>query len=338
MPCPDGQPEPAARGFNLIDEAIAGMAVLFPYWSRNELIARSATERDRFIDRYKRTLRQGYAATERECAKEVVELFNATDYLRSLGQEENLFQQRPKLLVPARYICSPPISSDTFKIVAAADGPAKTIASFLDRERFPWLKTGKRITSRSAEVRAAVQVTAKLMAQQRAATAARGAASRDQEARVRAVLGKSKLRFVEPKVIRQRLTEVGDNPRQGLTGKNYQEALKRGEYTREFPLAGTKCDVPVRLSNGDLLPIECKVSNTEVNSVKRLNRETGGKHDRWRNAFGSQLRTGAVLGGVFKVLNLQQAQDEGILIFFDYELERSLAGFIRAGGEPRPAG
>lgn len=311
------------------------MAVLYPYWSDDELIARCATERERFIDRYKRTLRKGYTAVERECADEVLELLEETDYLRSLGRDATFFQRRRDLLVPARYICSPPISNDTFKIVAATDGPVKTVASFLDRERFPWLASRKKVTARSAEVQAAVRITAKLMAQQRAATVARGAASRDQEARVRVVLGKAKLQFVEPKVIRQRLQELGDDPKQGLTRTNYQEALKRGEYTREFPLAGTKCDVPVRLSNGDLLPIECKVSNTEVNSVKRLNRETGGKHDRWRNAFGAQLRTGAVLSGVFKVLNLQQAQQDCILIFFDFELERSLAGFVRAGGRPR---
>jgi hypothetical protein len=312
------------------------VAALYPYWTDDELITRCATERDRFIDRYKKTLRTGYAAVERACAEEVVELLKETDYLHSLGKDRDLFTRRKDLLVPARYVCSPPISDDTLKIVAAKDGPVKTITSFLDRERFPWLSSRKKVTARSPEVKAAVRITAKLMAQQRAATAARGTASKEQEARVREVLGKAKLRFVEPKAIRQRLTELGDDPKQGLTRTNYQEALKRGEYTREFPLAGTKCDVPVRLANGDLLPIECKVSNTEVNSVKRLNRETGGKHDRWRNAFGSQLRTGAVLSGVFKVLNLQQAQQEGVLIFFDFELEPSLAGFIKAGGKPRP--
>lgn len=311
------------------------MASTYPYWSSDELAERCAAERARFIDRYKQSLREQYAAVERECADEVRELFRETDFLRGLGDEPDLFSRRRDLLIPARYLCAPPISDDTFKIVSAADGAVKTILEFLDRERFPWLTASKPVSARTADVRTAVRITAKLLAQQRAGTAARGSASRDQEAHVRAVLAKAKLRYVEPRAIRDRLQALGDAPAHGLTRTNYQEALGRGEYTREFPLAGTKCDVPVRLANGDLLPIECKVSNTEVNSVKRLNRETGGKHDRWRNAFGSQLRTGAVLGGVFKVLNLQQAQDDGILIFFDYELERSLIAFIRAGGRPR---
>jgi hypothetical protein len=70
-----------------------------------------------------------------------------------------------------------------------------------------------------------------------------------------------------------------------------------------------------------------------VNSVKRLNRETGGKHERWRGAFGADLHTAAVLGGVFNIINLKAAQDDGIVVFFDHDL-KALERFLAAGGTP----
>ncbi|MGH2771058.1 MAG: XamI family restriction endonuclease [Actinomycetota bacterium] len=56
------------------------------------------------------------------------------------------------------------------------------------------------------------------------------------------------------------------------------------------------------------MALECKVSNSALNSVKRLIRETGGKARSWRNAFGLQIVTGAVLAGVYKLGNLLDAQ------------------------------
>ena len=55
------------------------------------------------------------------------------------------------------------------------------------------------------------------------------------------------------------------------------DEMSRGSFGGEAVLAGAKADVPVRLHDGRLLAIECKVSNSAVNSVKRLLRETGGK-------------------------------------------------------------
>lgn len=53
--------------------------------------------------------------------------------------------------------------------------------------------------------------------------------------------------------------------------------------------------------------LECKVSNSATNSVKRLNRETGGKARDWNGRFGERAITGAVLAGVFKLRNLKTA-------------------------------
>jgi hypothetical protein len=79
------------------------------------------------------------------------------------------------------------------------------------------------------------------------------------------------------------------------------------------------------------IPIpECKVSNSATNSVKRLNRECGGKADAWRRSFGERAIPGAVLAGVFKRKNLEDAQTVSRLtIFWEHDLEL-LATFLRA--------
>ena len=106
--------------------------------------------------------------------------------------------------------------------------------------------------------------------------------------------------------------------------------LSRGEFCREALLARSKCDVPVRLRDGRLLALECKVSHSEINSVKRLNREVGGKADQWRAAFGQQVIPAAVLSGVFKLGNLEEAQErQGIALFWEHDL-KTLFDFVRS--------
>lgn len=109
---------------------------------------------------------------------------------------------------------------------------------------------------------------------------------------------------------------------------NVLDALDRGSFSRERKIAGAKCDVPVRLRDGRLLAIECKVSNGPKNSWKRLNREVGGKAERWRGAFGTQVVTAAVLAGVFDLSCLGAGQnDEGVALFWEHDLS-ALVHFV----------
>jgi hypothetical protein len=70
------------------------------------------------------------------------------------------------------------------------------------------------------------------------------------------------------------------------------------------------------------MPIECKVSNSSTNSVKRLNNDAAVKAGTWKHEFGAnQILPAAVMSGVFKVLNLIQAQDSGLTLFWAHDLE-----------------
>lgn len=69
------------------------------------------------------------------------------------------------------------------------------------------------------------------------------------------------------------------------------------------------------------MPIECKVSNSAVNSFKRINHEAAGKARDWISGFGQrQVIPAAVIAGVFNPANLATAQYEGLTIYWNDRL------------------
>jgi hypothetical protein len=95
-----------------------------------------------------------------------------------------------------------------------------------------------------------------------------------------------------------------------------------GEFCGESVLGTRKGDIIVRLWDQRVMPIECKVSNSSTNSVKRLNNDAAVKATSWKTDFGlRQVVPSAVLGGVYKLHNLQDAQDRGLTIFWAHDLK-----------------
>ena len=93
------------------------------------------------------------------------------------------------------------------------------------------------------------------------------------------------------------------------------------QFCAECQLGERKADIVIRLHDTRLLAIECKVSNSALNSVKRLNNDAAVKADYWIKQFGiSQIVPAAVLSGVFKVINLDQAQQRGLSLFGSHDL------------------
>ena len=78
------------------------------------------------------------------------------------------------------------------------------------------------------------------------------------------------------------------------------------------------------------MPIECKVSNSAVNSFKRIDHEAAGKARSWIHDFGKrQTVPTAVISGVFNPANLETAQAEGLAVIWSHRLE-DLTEFIKA--------
>ena len=90
----------------------------------------------------------------------------------------------------------------------------------------------------------------------------------------------------------------------------------------------------MRLWNGQLMPIECKASNSSLNSIKRLNNDAAVKAVEWKRDFGERnVAPAALLAGVYTLRSLESAQDHGLLIFWSHNLQ-ALTDYIEGS---RPA-
>lgn len=251
-------------------------------------------------------------------------LFDATDDLLDFTSGTALADS-PHLLSIARYLGGPPISGDDLDTLAETSiasrrrldadlsrKAANVISASIDPERFPWLYEVPPRRPTDHERDTALRWTAGLKAVQEIAMGRRSESSTRQEAAVRLLLEQNGFSEVRARPI-------------DVTGAG----LAPGEFTREAAVVGTRADVPVGLRDGRLLLIECKVSNSAVNSVKRLNRETGGKAQHWRRELGARAIPAAVLAGVFGLGNLISAQESGVTIFWEHDL-RVLEQFLKA--------
>lgn len=223
-----------------------------------------------------------------------------------------------------RYLAGPPISDDDLKVIADVRSLAPNVLSrnhtdvrkvfdviecVMDEKRFPWVAAARAPTHE--EKSAALLASSVLLAAQRMATERRNDGKSEQEGRVRDYL--RTLGFVEVPTTPITTIVKGPGP---------------GEFCAECKLGDRKADVVVRLYDTRLMPIECKVSNSSTNSVKRLNNDAAVKAAYWIHQFGSQqVVPAAMLSGVFNKLNLVQAQERGLSIFWAHDLER-LGAFI----------
>jgi hypothetical protein len=251
-------------------------------------------------------------------------LLAATDDLLTFASGDLLVRQ-PGWLELARYLAGPPISAADLNTLASerlagrkrlspaqARTAARLLLDALDATRFPWLAATppRRPTDQEREI--AVYWTAGLKTVQEIQTSQRGTAASDQEQAVAAVL------------------EAAGYQLTTLQALQTIETMPVGTYVRETLIRGKKADIAVRLHDGRLLLIECKVSNSTVNSIKRLRHETGNKATAWRGLHG-RIIVAAVLAGVYTLPHLSAAQSEDQLtLFWQHDL-RPLAGMLTGG-------
>lgn len=251
---------------------------------------------------------QGYVEEILETTVDLTDL--ETSALDVLGDQ--------RLLEAFRYLAAPPISADDLKVLADAsslssshlrNSPADVqrlvsiVRQVLDRRRFAWVVERREPTE--AERNAAVMASAALMAASRTQTSRRTKGKEQQEATVKEAL--KVLGFME--VAGRRIPTISHAP-------------NAGEFCGESVLGTRKADVIVRLWDQRVMPIECKVSNSSTNSVKRLNNDAAVKASSWKVDFGlRQVVPSAVLSGVYKLHNLIDAQDRGLTIFWAHDLK-----------------
>jgi len=223
----------------------------------------------------------------------------------------------PRLLEAFRYLGGPPISEDDLKVLADARSLAPStlqrkpelvqrligvVRQVLDRRRFAWVVERREPTE--AERNAAILASAALMAASRTQTRRRTLGKDQQEEMVKAALRGLGFAEVSSRTIR-----------------TISNAPSPGEFCGESLLGTRKGDIIVRLWDERVMPIECKVSNSSTNSVKRLNNDAAVKATSWKTDFGlRQVVPSAVLSGVYKLHNLRDAQARGLTLFWAHDL------------------
>ena len=299
-----------------------------PRWTEDEFeehltVSATAFREERIrepIEQYREVF-DGYAARIRA-------LLAGTNHLTNWADALEVILSDDVGLDALRYVAGPPISADDLKTLAHAslapsrlrDDPKmatrvlQVVLTSLDAKRFPWVADQRR--PEQVELRAAELASASLMATQRVQTDRRNLAKLQQENKVADYL------------VEIGLTEVG--PREIRTS---DDAPGRGSFCRECMFGDRKADLVVQLHDARLMPIECKVSNSATNSVKRLNNDAAVKAEAWIKQFGTrQTVPTAVLSGVFKRHNLIQAQEAGLTIFWAHDLN-PLGEFIGSTAE-----
>jgi hypothetical protein len=298
-----------------------------PVWTRDQLEESVATARSIFRDERLSEPLAHWHRTFDEHWSQFHRLFDEFEVAdpESLSPERVAEIFREDLGDALRYLAGPPISSDDLKVLADASlGPKvlsknpdqaqrllDTILVAVDPKRFPWIAERRQPTDQ--EKSAAILASAALITAQRVSTDRRSDGRDQQE-----------------NAVKEYLTSLGFEEAPPRSIQTLTDAPEIGQFCSEVLVGSRKADVPVRLYDGRLMPIECKVSNSSTNSVKRVNNDAAVKAGTWLEEFGTkQVVPTAVLTGVFKVHNLEQAQQRGLTLFWAHDLT-ALGQFIKA--------
>jgi hypothetical protein len=304
-----------------------------PVWSSQDL----DLYRQQSIDLFRRFRLEepleNYTLAFDEYRSAVENLIELSVDLSQLRQQAEHILSEPENEEIVRCLTGPPISKDDLKTLigmrsitrsriraepAFAREVIDLIMNGLDQRRFPWVRDGRDPTE--AEKLAAVIASAALLANRRVGTARRHLGKSQQEQAVADMLTAIQWKSVK----RRRVTNLEDAP-------------QPGEFCGESNVCGNNADLVVRLMDRRLLLVECKVSNSAVNSIKRLN-DAKKKATEWKKDLGEAIALpAAVLSGVFDLKTLQQTQSRGLTLFWGHDLDQ-MAKWIQDARLDPPAG
>lgn len=224
-----------------------------------------------------------------------------------------------------RYMERPSLSDDDFKKMSGtntnsrkglsdqntAQKAMRYLLRNINTKIIPWYGQNRKPTE--SDLLAAKRSVSALIADQKTKTMLRSTQSRKQEQHVRDALVRDAGFQIVPA---HPFNTLREGPQPGIL------------FDKETSIDGVKADIVFGLYDGRIMALECKVSNTAVNSYKRLNHETIDKVVKWRTKFGENgIVGGCVLQGVFAVDNLENAQNMGVSIFWSSHLE-SLTEYV----------
>ncbi|HEY4355417.1 MAG TPA: XamI family restriction endonuclease [Acidobacteriaceae bacterium] len=285
-------------------------------WTDEELNEGLTKAKDIFREERMEEALEPYLSAFDSYRGDVEDLLEASVDLSQLDETVIDLLTTPALQDVFRYLSGPFISKDDLKVLAEAslapsvirNNPAmakrilEVVKVGLDRRRFPWVNEGR--PPSESEKNAAIVSSAALMANSRVSTNRKNESKDRQEEMVRDALLARGYKQVPAGVI-----------------KTLSLAPQPGEFCRESLFGTSKADFLVGLWDTRVMAIECKVSNSATNSVKRLNHEAAGKAEKWIHEFGALgVVPVAVLSGDYKLNNLKTAQARGLTIYWAHDL------------------
>jgi len=295
-----------------------------PKWTAEQLASESEQAKEVFRQQRLKEPLEAYLEVFERSQGSIENLFESTVDLTKLDEAATGILTDEKLLEAFRYLAGPPISEDDLMTVAQAKSLGASrlkkdpdavqrilivIRIALDRRRFPWVLEEREPTD--SEKLAAILASSALIATQRVGTDRRSTGKRTLEGMTEGAL-----------------TGVGFAKVSTRKVHTHVDAPEAGEFCAEAEYGERKADFIVRLWDNRVMPIECKASNSEINSLKRVNNDAAAKAEVWRRSFGeSQVVPVAVLSGVFKPAHLVRAQSRGLTLFWGHNL-RPLTDWI----------
>ncbi len=295
-----------------------------PRWSDAQLDAGRAEARELFRKARVEEPAELYTDQFEIAYQSIAEVLEMSVDLADLRSVMKDIVHKEPLRRSLRYITGPPISDDDLKTVAdvqltrqfykanpaAYDTVADAIFLLLDRKRFGWVADGRTPTAEEKEF--AMASTAAIAAYQKVQAIRRNSA-RSLEASVATALEAAGFTRVPKRTV----NAAGDWP-------------APGEFCGEGKVANRQADLIVTLFDTRYMPIECKVSGSSLNSLKRLNNDAVAKFATWTTYFGNgQTVPVAVLEGVYQLDRLGAAQNAGATIFWSHKLDE-LVDFAKA--------
>jgi hypothetical protein len=231
-------------------------------------------------------------------------------------------QSNGKHMWVIRHLMAPPMSQDQFKLLCKtwpkstekkggklsrsnAKAVAKTFSVWRHRQLTAWLDKGRQPSAR--QLRLVLTTVAPLMASQAFSTALRNLVAKEQEAAVTALLDSSGWVKLPSKLVDKRAS---------LPAKHYMHKTRFATNTSR----PQEVDVACGLKDTYVLAMECKVTNDETNSVKRIN-DVLKKATAWKAHWGSFVETAALLQGVISPKDVNRLLDAGVHVFWSHDLK-----------------
>jgi hypothetical protein len=254
-----------------------------------------------------------------EARRSTIRFFRASNYLFDVA---GALQVSGYHSFPLRHLLAPPVSQDQFKLLCpdwfksseksgkglpplASLAVATTFAERRSKHLTAWVDRGRGPLLR--ELSNAIGAVAPLMANQRLATARRNRLAALQETAVLDLLeSRGWIRLQSGPVM------AGGQ----LPARHFMHKTRFASG----PAQTQEVDVACGLGATVILALECKVTNDETNSVKRIN-DVLKKAHAWKDHWGAFVKPAALLQGVIKPSEVTRLVDGGVEVFWSHRLD-----------------